>query len=93
MRRFIVGYYPLRVKLEVRYPPSLLAVQRTSQKAQPGFAVTSGDDLRKLDANFEGKLLMVIEFVRRVGVRATLLQGGSFTASYDRQVTDANNTL
>jgi hypothetical protein len=61
MRRFLDGYFPMHVSLDVSYPPTL-QLDGTSPEAQPGFAVTRGDHRVGIEAWFEGRLRTVIRF-------------------------------
>jgi hypothetical protein len=56
MRRFLDGYYPFRVSLEVRYPPELLQFEAIVPEAQQGFKVETGSGRVAFDAWFEGRL-------------------------------------
>ncbi len=65
MRRFLDGYYPMRVSVEVRYPCSRLRFVSLSPPAQSGFRVTEGPCRVYLDAWFEGRLNTELRFVER----------------------------
>lgn len=58
MRKFLDGYYPLRVQLKVRYPAGLLRVVRSAPQT---FKRLTGDSLL-LDLWFEGELRTEVEF-------------------------------
>ncbi|HMM47617.1 MAG TPA: hypothetical protein PKC12_06510 [Thiobacillaceae bacterium] len=62
MRRFLDGYYPMRVTLDIIYPPELLKVSDISPRAQPGLSVAQEPGAIRLDALFEGELRTRIEF-------------------------------
>lgn len=65
MRRFLDGYYPMRVTLAVEYPAHLLDVAGVSPRPQPGMTVAEQPGRITLDALFEGELRTLIEFRRR----------------------------
>lgn len=62
MRRFLDGYYPLRVRLEVSYPPADLAFLQHQPAAQPGFDVSLQPGRVTLEAAFEGRLHTCLDF-------------------------------
>lgn len=55
MRRFLDGYYPLRLSLLVEYPASLTLTD-VAPANQPGFAVTRLPGSVRVEALFEGQL-------------------------------------
>ncbi len=63
-RRFLDGYYPLRLDYRVSYPAGLLRVEAVQPAVQPGFTVVQQPGELKIDALFEGRLTI------RVGLRA-----------------------
>ena len=63
MRRFLDGYYPMRVSVEVRYPCDRLRLVSSSPAAQKGFQVTQRRCRVYLDAWFEGRLNTELRFV------------------------------
>lgn len=63
MRRFLDGYYPMVVRLEVRYPCGLLEVAAVHPGRQDGLSVTAGDCAVDLNAAFEGRLNTEIRFL------------------------------
>jgi hypothetical protein len=63
MRRFLDGYYPFRVTLEVNYPQELVRFVRISPQVQPGFRVESETGRIAFDAWFEGRLSTGIHFL------------------------------
>ncbi len=65
MRRFLDGYYPMRVTVEVQYPCNRLRFVSLSPPAQNGFRVTQGPCRVYLDAWFEGRLKTELRFVDR----------------------------
>jgi hypothetical protein len=64
MRKFLDGYYPMRVTLDVEYPASLLRVLDVSPPAQPGLALGDTPGQLHIDALFEGELVTLVQFER-----------------------------
>lgn len=64
LRRFLDGYYPMRVSLRVDYPAALLGVVDVSPPAQPGLTVDEHPGSVQLEALFEGALTTLIQFRR-----------------------------
>ncbi len=65
MRRFLDGYYPMRVILDVHFPTSL-HLQHTDPAAQPGVKVEHSPGHLLLDTWFEGILTTRLIFLRPV---------------------------
>ena len=65
MRKFLDGYYPMRVTLDIRYPAQTLRLIDVSPPAQPGLSVVDTPGKIRLDALFEGELQAHIQFERR----------------------------
>lgn len=65
MRKFLDGYYPMRVSMRVEYPAELLKVAHTVPASQNGFAITQQDGVLTYDTVFEGELRTAIHFERR----------------------------
>jgi hypothetical protein len=65
LRKFLDGYYPMRVTLEIDYPQQLLRLTGVSPPPQAGLAVVEGPGSIRLDALFEGELRTLIEFRQR----------------------------
>lgn len=63
MRRFLDGYYPMRVVLEIRYPPDALRFEAPLPASQPGFEVRHREGELVVDATFEGRLYTCMDFV------------------------------
>ena len=61
-RKFLDGYYPYRVSLEIRYPGERLRFVRSKPTSQTGFLVKRGKNLLKIDSLFEGILNTEIIF-------------------------------
>ncbi len=64
MRRFLDGYYPMRVTLDIDYPQQTLRPTRVDPPPQPGLAVAEQPGHLRLDALFEGELRTRVEFGR-----------------------------
>jgi len=64
MRRFLDGYFPMRVSLEVKHPDGLELVG-TDPPAQPGFEVQDAAPWVTVEAWFEGRLSTRIQFRER----------------------------
>lgn len=65
MRKFLDGYYPMRVSLEIAYPQGLLQLTDLSPKDQPGFTVRQSAGLILIDTLFEGELRIQAQFERK----------------------------
>lgn len=63
MRRFLDGYYPMRVELEIRYPPELLRFVAPLPAPQPGFEVRPRAGEIEVEATFEGRLYTCMDFL------------------------------
>lgn len=64
LRRFLDGYYPMHVSVQVDYPATLLSVVDVSPPEQPGFTVDEFPATLRLDALFEGALTTLVQFRR-----------------------------
>ncbi len=64
MRKFLDGYYPMRVSLAVDYPAEQLTLIDMSPSPQPGFKFEEAPGRIGLDALFEGELMIQIQFER-----------------------------
>lgn len=62
MRKFLDGYYPMRLTLEIEYPAQLLSLLDVSPGAQPGFQLDDTPGLIRMDAIFEGVLQTLAQF-------------------------------
>jgi len=62
MRKFLDGYYPMQVTLEIRYPAELLNLIDVTPPAQPGFALDERPGFIRVDTLFEGELQTLIQF-------------------------------
>ncbi|MFZ0105353.1 MAG: hypothetical protein WAK92_00660 [Thiobacillus sp.] len=65
MRKFLDGYYPMRVSIEVAYPDALLALVDITPAAQSGLKVVEEPGAISVDAVFEGELRTLIQFQRK----------------------------
>lgn len=62
LRKFLDGYYPYHLTLEVEYPGSNLIPDHIDPPEQPGFSVQQKDGMLVLDGTFEGILHVEIVF-------------------------------
>ncbi len=62
MRRFLDGYYPMQVALDVSYPADRLALVQHQPATQPGFDVRAESGHVAVDAAFEGRLFTCLDF-------------------------------
>ncbi|EGV16567.1 hypothetical protein [Thiocapsa marina] len=62
MRRFLDGYYPMQVVLDVSYPADRLALVQHQPPTQPGFDVRAESGHVAVDAAFEGRLFTCLDF-------------------------------
>lgn len=63
-RKFLDGYYPMHVSLEIGYPVDLLRYESIKPIAQPGFRVMQTNNTLHVNAWFEGELRTEIRFSR-----------------------------
>jgi len=64
MRRFLDGYYPTHVTLDVRYPVQHMRYVSMSPAPQPGLDVQASGGRVVVDAWFEGELMTEMRFER-----------------------------
>lgn len=64
MRKFLDGYYPMRVTLHVDYPAKTLNLIDITPAAQPGLSVVEEPGVIRIEAIFEGELQTLIQFDR-----------------------------
>lgn len=64
MRKFLDGYYPMRVTLDIDYPAQVLTLIDISPPAQAGLDVAEQPGAIRLEAVFEGELQTMIQFER-----------------------------
>ncbi len=62
MRKFLDGYYPMQVSMQIEYPVDLLKVAAVTPAAQAGFTVKQQPGSVGFDALFEGELRTSIQF-------------------------------
>lgn len=65
MRRFLDGYYPMRLALDIDYPPERMRLVGQSPASQPGFAVRQTGHSLAVSATFEGRLITCFDFCDR----------------------------
>ncbi|MGB5832275.1 MAG: alpha/beta hydrolase [Thiohalocapsa sp.] len=65
MRRFLDGYYPMRVALSIDYPADQIRLVGQSPTSQPGFDVREREHGVEVDATFEGRLVTCFDFCDR----------------------------
>lgn len=64
MRRFLDGYYPLTLALEVVYPQEILQLRDARPLAQPGWEIQRYSGRVSLHGRFAGKLSTRLQFER-----------------------------
>ena len=64
-RRFLDGYFPLHVGIDVQFPSTLLHYLDISPESQPGFKVDVTDEHVYIDTWFAGALSIEVYFSRR----------------------------
>lgn len=62
MRRFLDGYYPMRVSMDIRFPGRQLRFAGIQPPRQEGFDVTASTQGVQIDAWFEGRLQTEVRF-------------------------------
>jgi hypothetical protein len=63
-RKFLDGYYPMHVSLEIKYPDDELRYENISPMVQPGLSIVQGKNSLHVDAWFEGELSTEVSFSR-----------------------------
>ena len=61
MRRFLDGYFPMRVSLNLEYPATLL-ILKDMAPTDPGLKATRAPGQVRVDTLFEGRLLILLRF-------------------------------
>jgi hypothetical protein len=61
-RKFLDGYYPFHVLVNINYPKSALTLKTTHPRPQSGFDVEEENGRLTMDAWFEGKLMVEAKF-------------------------------
>jgi hypothetical protein len=64
-RRFLDGYFPMRVTLDVDFPPDRLRIVSVSPAARPGFSVVAEHGHLSIDSLFAGALTVEVVFAGR----------------------------
>ena len=64
MRKFLDGYYPMRVTLDVDYPAQTLTLLDISPPTQTGLDIAEQPGAIRMEAVFEGELQTMIQFER-----------------------------
>jgi hypothetical protein len=65
LRKFLDGYYPMRVTMDVRLPGDKLSFEAIQPQEQAGFRVTHSRNRMKVDALFVGELNIEVFFDER----------------------------
>ena len=65
MRRFLDGFYPMRLRLDVSFPNQRLRLISVSPNPQPGFRLQQEDDKLSIETLFEGELFTELTFSQR----------------------------
>lgn len=61
-RKFLDGYYPMQVTLNIRYPSSVLRIDSVRPEIKPGLTLNETHDELTLNALFEGMLTTEVRF-------------------------------
>lgn len=61
-RKFLDGYYPMHVTLEIHYPVDLLRYESIMPMTQTGFSVSQANNTLHVNAWFEGELRTEVRF-------------------------------
>ncbi|MCA1977654.1 MAG: hypothetical protein LDL19_00305 [Thiobacillus sp.] len=64
MRKFLDGYYPMQVSLDIDYPNGLLSLTDFSPPPAPGFSMRATPGRVEVNALFEGELRIEARFTR-----------------------------
>lgn len=64
MRKFLDGYYPMQVSLDLEYPPQLLEVIDVSPGEQQGFHISHKAGFVNIETLFEGELRTQVQFAQ-----------------------------
>jgi hypothetical protein len=67
LRKFLDGYYPMRMTMDVRFPKGKLSFEAINPQAQNGFSVQYEDSSMNIDALFVGELEIEIYFTDLTG--------------------------
>jgi hypothetical protein len=63
MRRYLDGYFPMRVTVAVNWGDLGLSLADSEPQAQPGFEVTESPHGVTIEATFEGRLMTELRLV------------------------------
>jgi hypothetical protein len=63
LRRFLDGYYPMGVVLEIDYPRDALRLAAVSPPPQPGLEVAATPGRVRIEATFEGRLYTCLDLL------------------------------
>lgn len=61
-RRFLDGYFPMQVTLDIHYPEALLRLDQLEPVPQPGFTLVEESGHLRLQALFSGRLTLELGF-------------------------------
>ena len=61
-RRFLDGYFPMQVSLDIRYPETLLRLTHMDPQSQPGLEIRQDHGGLRVEALFSGMLTMEFGF-------------------------------
>jgi hypothetical protein len=64
MRRFLAGYFPMRMSLNFEYPVALLNLKDMAP-TDPGLKAARVPGQVRVDALFEGRLLLILQFTAK----------------------------
>ncbi len=67
-RRFLDGYFPLSLSLEVRYPAARLRLDSFNHRPGKRLRMTHSRGRVRIDAVFEGRMITILRFSRRFQV-------------------------
>jgi hypothetical protein len=67
LRKFLDGYYPMRMTMDVTFPKGKLSFEAINPQAQNGFTVQYEDNTMNIDALFVGELEIEIYFTDLTG--------------------------
>jgi hypothetical protein len=66
MRKFLDGYYPLRLELIIDYPAELITFSHSDPVHQEGFSIAARDGRIEINTLFEGRLMTRLYFEYRL---------------------------
>jgi hypothetical protein len=67
LRKFLDGYYPMRMTMDVSFPKGMLSFEAINPQAQNGFSVEYKDNSMNIEALFVGELEIEIYFTDLTG--------------------------